>query len=84
MLASELVSDFQRYCRSEDEACEHMSPAAMGRRLKQRGFEGKRTALGKRYGLRSHATGSNVADVVNLVGDWHSISQQVADAFNEE
>jgi putative DNA primase/helicase len=52
LLASELVSDYQNYCRSEDEPSEHMLSADMGRKLKQRGFESKRTSIGKRYGLR--------------------------------
>jgi putative DNA primase/helicase len=84
MLASELVSDFERYCRAEDERSAHMSAPDMGRKLKQRGLEGKRTALGKRYGLRRGAAGPYVADIGNLTGDWHSISQQVVGAFSEE
>ena len=52
LLASDLVFDYEKYCRSEDEPYAQMTAADMGRKLKQRGITGKRTSSGRRYGLR--------------------------------
>jgi putative DNA primase/helicase len=84
MLASELVSDYQSYCRAEDEAYEHMTSADMGRKLKRCGFESKKTALGRRYGLRRGGATTDVADGGSAARDWPSISQQVVAVFSEE
>jgi putative DNA primase/helicase len=86
MLASELVSDYQSYCRSEDEPCEHMMSPEMGRRLKRRGFTGKRTSVGMRYGLRRKV--SPVDAPVEVSADFGkkplNVAELLAEAFAEE
>lgn len=84
MLASELLSDYQSYCRAEDERYEPMFAADMGRKLKQRGFEGKRTSAGMRYGFRRHPAESDTAFGVTPGVMDHSFTQALADAFNDE
>lgn len=84
MLASELLSDYQSYCRAEDERCEPMFAADMGRKLKQRGFEGKRSSAGKRYGFRRRPTESDTACGGTSGVIERSFTQALADAFTDE
>ncbi len=84
LLASELVSDFARYCRSEDESYEHMLPSTMGRKLKQRGFEGKHTSAGKRYGLRTRAGVTAVGVDSDFAKKPMNVQALLAEAFGEE
>ncbi len=84
LLASELVSDYHAYCRSEDESYEHMLPAAMGRRLKQRGFEGKHTSAGKRYGLRVKRGVAVVGVNSDFTKKPMNVNELLAEAFGEE
>ncbi len=84
LLASELVSDFARYCRSEDESYEHMMPSAMGRKLKQRGFEGKHTSAGKRYGLRIKTDISVAGLNSDFAKKTMDVQELLAEAFGDE
>ncbi len=84
MLAAELVSDFGRYCRSEDESYEHMLAPTMGRKLKQRGFEGKHTSAGKRYGLRTKADISVAGPNSDFAKNPMNVQELLAEAFGGE
>lgn len=84
MLASELVTDYQNYCRSEDEPIEHLLAPVMGRKLKQRGFEGKHTVAGKRYGLRRTKSIGDVGTNNSAVNNRLYVIDLLAEAFGEE
>jgi putative DNA primase/helicase len=84
LLAADLVSDYQRYCRSEDEPCNQMMAADMGRKLKQRGIIGKRTAAGRRYGLRPREDPVQSVDAGNPSKKLLDIDELLAEVFREE
>lgn len=50
--AAQLHAAYRNFCTAEGEAEQAANPAALGRRLKQMGYESIRTREGARYGLR--------------------------------
>ena len=52
LTAEQLLSRYQQFCIAEGEKTKFDSSAAMGRKLKERGFMNKRGRDGSRYGLR--------------------------------
>lgn len=84
MLASELASEYQNYCRLEDEPGGYVSPADMGRKLKRYGFEGKHTTAGKRYGLRNAKSASCVGTAFSPANKPLNVNEILADVFGEE
>ena len=84
LLASELVCDYQTYCRSEDETYEHMTSAAMGKKLKQRGFVGKHTSAGKRYGLRAKDNAASAGVNADFAKKPMNVQEILAEVFGEE
>ena len=52
LTADQLLWQYQKFCIAEGEKPQIDSSAAMGRKLKERGFMNKRGRDGSRYGLR--------------------------------
>ena len=52
LTAEQLLSRYQQFCIAECEKPKFDSSAAMGRKLKERGYANKRFRDGSRYGLR--------------------------------
>lgn len=84
MLASELAFEYQNYCRLEDEPTSYISSADMGRKLKRYGFEGKHTAAGKRYGLRSAKIESCVGTNLSPANKSLNVNDLLSEVFWEE
>jgi phage/plasmid-associated DNA primase len=52
LTAKQLLESYRQYCACEGEVAQVDTAEALGRRLKQLGFESRRTRVGSQYGLK--------------------------------
>jgi putative DNA primase/helicase len=67
--AEQLHVQYQKFCTSEGEKPQIESSAAMGRKLKENGYENKRGRAGSRYGLRERMNADEVADAFSSLSN---------------